>query len=102
MWVMVAGPYGRDPAKLRALNVAALALWRAGHVPIIGVNMALPMVEAAGEEAYEALMMPMSLALVERCDGCLRIGGESKGADAEVARFRAAGKPVWRSVEEVK
>ena len=63
----------------------------------------LPLIEAAGggEAAYGAIIMPMSLALVERCDGCLRIGGESKGADAEVARFRAAGKPVWFAVDQL-
>jgi hypothetical protein len=33
---------------LRSLNEAAVAVHRAGHVPIIGVNMALPIIEAAG------------------------------------------------------
>ena len=45
--------------------------------------------------------MPLSLALAERCDAVLRIGGPSAGADAELARFRDAGKPVFRSVEDV-
>ncbi len=57
MWIMIAGPYragggAADPtvraANLRMLNEAAVSLQRAGHVPIIGVNMALPMIEAAG------------------------------------------------------
>ena len=64
MWIMVAGPYrasggASDPAiraaNLRILNAAAVALHRAGHVPIIGVNMALPMIEAAGRPVYQAL-----------------------------------------------
>ncbi|WP_426955888.1 hypothetical protein [Muricoccus radiodurans] len=110
MWIMVSGPYtagGADmagrAANLCALNAAALALHRMGHVPIIGVNMALPVIEAAGggEAAFEAVMMPLSLALAERCDGCLRIGGASAGADAEAARFRAAGRPVWHDLSEV-
>jgi hypothetical protein len=109
MWIMVAGPYSaggadaaRRAANLRVLNEAALALHRAGHVPVIGANMALPVIEAAGGgEAYQAIMMPLSLALAERCDACLRIGGASRGADDEMARFRAAGKPVYRSLEEV-
>jgi len=46
-------------------------------------------------------MMPVSLALVERCDACLRIGGPSTGADDEVRRFESAGRPVYRSLEEV-
>ena len=107
---MVAGPYksgSRDPvvwaANLRKLNEAAVALWRAGHVPIIGVNMALPMVDAAGgsDAAYDDLMTPVSLSLVERCDACLRIGGPSRGADDEVRRFETAGHPIYRSLGDV-
>ena len=108
MWIMVAGPYssgGADPAtraaRLQALNEAALALFRRGHVPVIGVNMALPVIAAADDDAFEEIMMPLSLALAERCDACLRIGGHSAGADAEAARFAASGKPVFRAIEDV-
>ena len=102
MWIMVSGPYtsgGADAtgrrANLRAMNNAAVALFRAGHVPIVGVNLALPLIDAAGGEAYDEIMMPLSLAAAERCDACLRIGGPSRGADDEVARFRARGLPVY-------
>lgn len=90
-------------ANLTKLNEAAVALHRAGHVPIIGVNMAPPMVEAAGgtAAAYEELMAPVSLALVERCDACLRIGGPSRGADDEVKLFEIAGKPVYLDLSDV-
>ena len=110
MWVMIAGPYrsgasdaATRAANLRTLNEAAVTLLRAGHVPIIGVNMALPMIDAAGgtDAAYEEIMAPVSLALVDRCDACLRIGGPSKGADDEVKRFEAAGRRVFRSLHEV-
>ncbi|MBI3516171.1 MAG: DUF4406 domain-containing protein [Proteobacteria bacterium] len=108
MWIMVAGPYSAGApdaagraANLRALNAAALAVWRKGHVPIIGVNLALPIIEAAGPDHYDAIMMPVSLALAERCDACLRVGGASTGADQEVARFRAAGRPVYVAIDEV-
>ncbi len=108
MWIMVAGPYtsgGADAAtraaRLAELNRAALAVFRLGHVPVIGVNMALPVIAAAEGDAFEEVMMPLSLALAERCDAILRIGGASAGADAELARFAAAGKPVFRSLAEV-
>lgn len=110
MWIMIAGPYragATDPearaANLRKLNEAAVALLRAGHVPIIGVNMALPMIDAAGGTvaAYEEIMAPVSLALVDRCDACLRIGGLSRGADDEVERFEATGRTVFRSLDEI-
>lgn len=109
MWIMVSGPYragGADAAQraanLQAMNAAAVELFRRGHVPVIGVNMALPMIEAAGgPDHYDALMMPVSLALTARCDACLRIGGPSKGADDEAERFRARGLPVYRSLDAV-
>ena len=107
MWIMVGGPYGTGAksateraANLARMNEAAHAVWRKGHVPIIGINLALPIVVAAGVDAAE-IMMPLSLALAERCDAFLRIGGASVGADQEMARFVAAGKRVFRSVEEV-
>ena len=106
MWIMVAGPYtsgGADAAgraaNLRAMNEAALILHRMGHVPVIGVNMALPIIGAGGD--FDEVMMPLSLALAERCDACLRIGGPSRGADEEAERFLAAGKPVFRAIREV-
>ncbi|MBL8673132.1 MAG: Gfo/Idh/MocA family oxidoreductase [Alphaproteobacteria bacterium] len=108
LWIMVAGPYGTGAitvaereSNLRAMNAAAAAVFRRGHVPVIGVNMALPVIEAAGAGQFDAIMMPMSLALAERCDAILRIGGASSGADQEVARFAARGLPVWRSLDAV-
>lgn len=108
MWVMVAGPYSSGAAteaereaNLRAMNEAALAVFERGHVPVIGVNNALPLIRVAGAGSFERIMMPVSLALAERCDACLRIGGASRGADQEAERFRAAGKPVYRSPGEI-
>lgn len=108
MWVMVSGPYTSGAltaeglaSNLRAMNLAALELLRRGHVPVIGVNMALPMIEAAGPQSFHSVMMPVSLALCERCDAVLRIGGPSQGADEEVEQFRRAGKPVFLSLDQV-
>jgi hypothetical protein len=47
------------------------------------------------------IMMPLSLALAERRDAFLRIGGASVGADQEMAWFAAAGKRVFRSIEQI-
>jgi hypothetical protein len=108
VWIMIAGPYragSADPAvwadNLRALNAAAHAILERGHVPVIGVNMALPVIESAGPGSYDRIMLPLSLSLTERCDAVLRIGGASGGADAEIDRFRSRGLPVFRSVDEV-
>jgi hypothetical protein len=65
----------------------------------------LPVIEAAeksgGPARFESIMMPLSLALAQRCDACPPVGGASKGADEEAERFRAAGKPVIRDLAEV-
>ena len=105
---MISGPYtsnARTPEaraeNLRVMNRAGLALFRMGHTPIIGVSLALPLIEVAGEAAFDEIMMPVSLAAAERCDACLRIGGPSRGADEEAERFHARGKPVYSRVEDV-
>ena len=108
LWIMVAGPYrsgSSDPVvwaeNLRKLNLSAKAIFEKGHLPIIEVNMALPVIETAGQEFYERIMMPLSLRLTERCDAVLRIEGVSKGADEEVDQFRARGLRVFQSIDEI-
>jgi len=112
MWIMIAGPYTSGAktktdreANLRAMNAAAYRVFQLGHTPVIGVNMALPVIEAADAEkqrsSHDELMMPISLALAARCDAALRIGGASKGADQEVEVIRARGGKVFTRLEDV-
>lgn len=108
MWIMVAGPYTAGAKteqdrqeNLTAMNIAAAELWRKGHTPIIGVNVALPIIDAVGHEHFDDIMMPISLAAADRCDACLRIGGPSTGADEEVALFNIKGLPVYFAIEQV-
>lgn len=108
MVIMISGPYtagGADAARraenLRAMNDAAVEVFRRGHAPVIGVNLALPVIAAAGQEHFDAIMMPLSLALAERCDAVLRIGGSSKGADEEMERIAGKGGAVYRRIEDV-
>src|SRR5262245_37432292 len=98
LWVMISGPYrtgartdAERAANLSRLNAAAYEVFRRGHVPIVGVNLALPVIEAAGADRYDEIMMPLSLAAADRCDAVLRVGGASRGADDEVERIRARG-----------
>lgn len=108
MWVLVAGPYrsgtqdaaGRA-ANLAALNRAAAEVFDRGHVPIVGVNLALPVVVSAGEARYDEILQPLSNALAERCDAVLRIGGPSRGADAEVEIVARRSGRVFRSAAEI-
>jgi hypothetical protein len=112
--ILVAGPYrsgtGDDPAKIhanmRAMNEVALALFRLGHVPITGEALALPLIELAGstrigDGPFTEIFHPLAERLVGRCDGCLRIGGPSDGADQMTHLAQAAGRPVFRSLDAV-
>jgi hypothetical protein len=103
--IMVAGPYSAPTpegraANLRRMNEAAAELARRGHVPMIGVNTALPVLEAAGLPHTDPLMMTISLTLASRCDACLHIA-RSPGADREAAVIKGMGKPVYERIEDV-
>lgn len=114
LMILVAGPYrsgtGDDPAKIaanvKAMTDMALQLFRAGHLPVLGEWFALPLIEHAGSKGigdpvFDEIFHPVSRRLVEKCDGCLRIGGASKGADEMVARAKAAGKQVFLRYEDI-
>lgn len=112
--ILVAGPYrsgtGDDPDKMAA-NVAAmeaqcLPLYAAGHMPVLGEWLALPMLALAGsrqvgDAVYEALFHTHCERLLSHCDAVLRIGGESSGADRMVAVARGLGLPIYCSLEEI-
>ena len=112
--ILVAGPYrsgtGDDPARLAA-NVAAmgayaLLLFRAGHVPIVGEWLALPLAALAGstrtgDAAFEEVFHPVAERLLARCDAVLRVGGASGGADRMVEVARARGLAVYHELREV-
>jgi hypothetical protein len=114
LMILVAGPYrsgtGDDPLKMKA-NVAAmeafaLPLFRAGHIPVIGEWLALPLVELAGsrrvgDDAFNEVFHPIAERLVGRCDAVLRVGGASAGADEMVRVARAHGRRVFTRLDEV-
>jgi hypothetical protein len=88
------------------MNAAALAVFRAGHLPVTGEAVALPLIAQAGsarvgDAAFDDIFHPIARRLLERCDAVVRIGGEPAGADEMVALARAGGKPVYRSVAEL-
>jgi hypothetical protein len=114
LMILVAGPYrsgtGDDPElmaeNVRAMNRVALQLFKAGHIPVVGEWFALPLIETAGSQevgdaTFTEIFHPLSEAILSRCDGCLRIGGPSQGADAMMAQVKAEGKQVFDRVEDV-
>jgi hypothetical protein len=112
--ILIAGPYrsgtGDDPAKLaanvRAMEAYALPLFRAGHVPVVGEWLALPLVELAGsarvgDAAFDAIFHPIAERLLARCDAVLRVGGPSQGADLMVQTARDRGLAIFHTLHEV-
>jgi hypothetical protein len=114
LMILVAGPArggtGDDPEKI-AHNIdemtrVGLNLFERGHLPIVGEWLAVPLIAAAGstrvgDEIYDRIQHPLAEQILARCDGCLRIGGASSGADHMIATARALGKSVWFSIDDV-
>lgn len=105
MLIAVAGPYSADTSEARqrnldAMNEAAAELLRLGHVPIVGVNAALPVIAFLDEQDRYDAIMTISLAVVDKCDAILMIG-ESPGANCERELIRCKGLPVYDSISEI-
>ena len=114
LMVLIAGPYrsgtGDDPAlmenNLRTLESVALPLYRAGHIPLIGEWLALPLLREAGSKRpgdaiYDEILYPIANRLLSRCDGVLRLPGASKGADEDVRLAHERGLHIWYSINDV-
>jgi hypothetical protein len=114
LMILVAGPYrsgtGDDPARMaanvRLMEAYSLPLFRAGHLPIVGEWLALPLVALAGsrrvgDAAYDEIFHPIAERMVARCDAILRVGGASEGADLMVRTARQSGKAVFERLRDV-
>lgn len=106
MIIGVAGPYSADTEAQRqnnldAMNEAAARLLELGHVPVIGMNAALPVLAKARVPDTYKCTMDISLAVISACEGLLLLA-ESPGANKERDLILAKGGPVFRSVEEVQ
>lgn len=105
MIIGVAGPYSapteeQRQANLDTMNKAAAMLLEAGHVPLIGINAALPVVNQANlPDRYKGLM-DISLVVIDACEALLLLA-ESPGANKERDLVLAKGLPVYYSLEEV-
>lgn len=103
--VYIAGPLTSGDARkncFRAME-AALQVFERGHLPICPHSDAWLDKYAVfhGRPVEYDAWMARDLALVARADALLRIGGESPGADREVALAREMRIPVYRSIEEL-
>lgn len=114
LMILIAGPCrsgtNDDPVLIQN-NVAqmesyTLPLFRAGHIPILGEWLALPLVHLAGsktigDEAFHEIFHPIAARLLSRCDAVLRVGGPSAGADEMVRIGRELGLKIYMSPGEI-
>lgn len=114
MMILIAGPYrsgtNDDPQKmaenLKHLEEASWPIFQAGHIPMIGEWVALPIWQTAGGQTigdalYDEILHPTAGRLIERCDAVLRLAGASKGADNDVRLATERGIPVYHQVDEI-
>jgi hypothetical protein len=114
LMILVAGPYRsgtNDRPELieknvQAMTVTALAVYRKGHMPVLGEWFALPLIQAAGsrrigDDIFNEIFHPIATDLISHCDAVLRIGGPSSGADEMVNVARAKGKTIFFSLDEI-
>ena len=114
MMILIAGPYrsgtNDDPELIRKnveeMESFALPIFRAGHIPMLGEWLALPLVELAGskqigDETFNEIFHPIAVRLLEKCDAVLRVGGPSEGADGMVRIGRSRGLKIYGSLAEI-
>jgi hypothetical protein len=114
MMILVAGPYrsgtNDDPALIKKnvqeMESYALPIFRAGHIPVLGEWLALPLVELAGsrkigDDAFTEVFHPIAIRLLEKCVAVLRVGGPSAGADEMVRIGRNLGLNIYTSLAEI-
>ena len=114
MLILIAGPYrsgtNDDPAlmrnNVRIMESYALPIFRAGHTPVIGEWLALPLADLAGsrkvgDEPFDEVFHPIAVRLLEKCDAVLRVGGPSTGADEMVRVGRNLGLKIYTTLAEI-
>ena len=114
MMILIAGPYrsgtNDDPSLIKKnvheMESFALRIFRAGHIPILGEWLALPLVELAGskklgDEAFNEVFHPIATRLLEKCDAVLRVGGPSAGADEMVRTGKELGLRIFTNPAEI-
>jgi hypothetical protein len=114
MMILIAGPYrsgtNDDPTLIKRnvqeMESYALPIFRAGHIPVLGEWLALPLVELAGskqigDQAFNEIFHPIATRLLEKCDAVLRVGGASAGADEMVRVGRSLGLNIYGALDEI-
>jgi len=104
MIIGVAGPYSADTEEQRQQNLddlnMAAAMLDVGHMPLISVNAALPVIQHTQLVNTRKAIMAISMAVIDKCEALLLIG-ESRGANMERDLVLSKGLPVYYDINEV-
>ncbi len=114
LMILISGPYmsgtnGDAEAiakNLKAMEDYALPIFEKGHIAVVGEWLAWPVIRQAGgnshsSEQFSEYQYPVAHRLLEKCDAVLRIPGESRGADIEIAKAKEMGKIIFNNFEEI-
>ena len=112
--ILIAGPYlsgtNDDPDLIKrnveTMESFALPIFRAGHIPVLGEWLALPLVHLGGskrlgDDVFNEVFHPIAIRLLERCDAVLRVGGPSAGADEMVRMGRDLGLAIFTDPSQI-
>lgn len=112
--ILISGPYmsgtnGDEAAiakNLKAMENYALPIFEKGHIAVVGEWLAWPVIRQAGgkshsSEQFSQYQYPVAHRLLEKCDAVLRIPGESRGADLEMAKAKEMGKIIFSHLDEI-
>ena len=89
-------------ANAELMEWAALSLFRAGHIPVLGQWFS-PLLGSDAEPAapqFDENGNPIAERLIGRCDAVLRVDGPAPDADALVSAARARGLRVFMNLDE--
>ena len=114
LMILIAGPYrsgtGDEPAKLaanvRAMEAYAVPLFRAGHLPVVGEWLALPLVALAGsrsigDEPFAEIFTRSPSVSSNGVTPCYAWAARHSGADLMVQIAQQRGLHVYRALAEV-
>lgn len=90
---------------LHLMEETAVAVYRAGHIPILCEWFSSPLVSIGGpsgnfETDFTELVHPIAERLLARCDAVLRVEGLAAGADLMVALARQRGIRIYSDLQE--
>jgi hypothetical protein len=100
-YIYIAGPYsgGDTVINVRTAILMAEGLMMLGLIPYIPhLTMFWHLITPHNYDFW----LKYDLNWLDKCDGLLRLSGESSGADKEVEYAQARGIPVYYSIEEIK